>query len=149
MTTPPKTRKVTWQVSASIEGKQWPIEIETNIPTGGGEFKPSLEKVAQWLLTNGLRPRVDKTASTSAGPNNTAPMKKKDAIAPPSLTPTCPSCDKEMLKSKHQDQNGGILYYCGQRTDNNNYCMCRGSVSVETGEVKVWEIEQKPIGGQS
>lgn len=136
-----KTRKVQWQVSVSVDGKQWPLLIETEIPVTPTKFKEALALTSKWLLACNLYPWLGRVPLTDAPPGARAPMKERDAIQPPLVSPDCPLCKKEMLPSKHQDQEGVLQCYCAQRTDNSNYCLWRGHVEIGTGAIKTWKVK--------
>ncbi len=137
-----KSRTVYWQVLASVDGKQWPLLIATELPATPTKFKEASENVAGWLLSCNMFPWLGRVPLTEAPPENEKPMPQKDAIQLPLVPPKCPHCQKVMLESKHQDDDEALSYYCGQRTDNNNYCLWRGSVNLGDQAQKVWEIKQ-------
>lgn len=136
-----KSRTVYWQVLASVDGKQWPLLIATELPATPTKLKEAAENVAGWLLSCNMYPGLGRIPLAEAPPEKEKPMPQKDAIRPPLVPPMCPHCQKAMLQSKHQDAEGALSYYCGQRTDNNNYCLWRGSISLEDQAQKVWEIK--------
>ncbi len=136
-----KSRTVYWQVLASVEGKQWPLLIETSLPATPTKFKEASENVAGWLLACGLYPWLGRIPLTEAPAEASKPMKEKDAVKPPIEGPQCPSCQKEMFQSKHQDNGSPMSFYCGQRTQDGDYCLWRGTVDLETHAEKVFEIK--------
>lgn len=138
-----KNRTVYWQASISVDGKQWPLLIETQLPATPAKFKEAAENVARWLVSANIYPWLGHVPLTEAPPPASAPMPERDAVSPEIEPPVCPKCLKIMLKSKHQQDQEGTSFYCGQRTDNNNYCLWRGYVNLLTHEEKVYEIKSK------
>ncbi len=142
-----KTKKITWQVEASIEGRQWPISVETDIPAGSvREMNEALEKVTLWFLKNNIHPQRFPAPSLQTRPKSKeAPMPEKDATKTLD-DPECPHCKKAMVPSKHQEENTSIQYYCPVRFGNGSYCRWRSEINPSTGEVKPWQIKKKDRG---
>lgn len=136
-----KNRTVYWQVLATVNGKQWPLLIETQLPPTPTKFKEASENVAQWLLSCNMFPWLGRIPLTDMAPPVSVPMPQKDAIYPVDRVPQCPGCQKEMLKSKHQDNPRVASFYCGQRTEQGDYCLWRGSITLPDNIEKVWEIK--------
>lgn len=142
-----KTKKITWQVEATIEGKQWPISVETDIPAVSiQEMNKALESVALWFLKNNIRPqRFPIPSLTPWLKSEDEPMPERDAI-PTLVSPECPHCKKAMVPSKHQEANTAIQYYCPVRFGDGSYCRWRSEIDLETGKVSPWQIKKKDGG---
>ncbi len=144
-----KTKKVLWNVTLTIGGKHWPVAIETNLPATDEAFRQAAGQVSVWLLSNNFYPYFGRPPEPKTSyPTGEVPMKILKAERPPAEPPTCPACEKPMLVSKHQMSSTEVSYYCGQRTDNNNYCLWRGAIKAANNETVTWQIEQKAIGGE-
>lgn len=142
-----KTKKITWQVEASIDGKQWPISVETDIPAVSiQEMNEALESVAAWFLKNNMYPQKFPIPSLTPWlSDKEQPMPEKDAI--PTLDdPECPHCKKPMVPSKHQETKMSIQYYCPVRFGDGSYCRWRAGVDLATGKYNIWEIKKKGRG---
>lgn len=142
-----KRRTFTWLLTASIEGQQWPISIETEVPVKSSkEMKAALEVTATWFLKNNLFPLLNPAPASAPSPSSEdKPMPEKDAIQTLDI-PKCTHCKKKMIPSKHQENNTATQYYCSTRFGDGSYCEWRGEIDFATGQAKVWKIKSQPKG---
>lgn len=142
-----KTKKVTWHVLASIEGRQWPIGVETEIPSASiQEMNEALESVAAWFLKNNIFPNI--TPDTSPPPflSERGQMPEEETTRTLAPAPECPHCKKAMSESKHQETNGTIQHYCPTRFGDGSYCRWRASLDPVSLEKVTWQIKEKDGG---
>ncbi len=142
-----KTKRVTWQVIASIDGKQWPVGIETEVPAGSiQEMNEALESIALWFLKNNIYPQSSPSTSPPSFLSG-ASMPEKDAI--PTLSshpPDCPLCERAMTESKHQEEGNTVQYYCPSRFGNGAYCRWRGTTDPTNGQKVTWQVKKQNGG---
>lgn len=141
-----KMKKITWQVEAWVEGRPWPVSVETDVPAVPVEvMKDALRSITLWFLKNNFHPQRFTAPSLVPQLPDEKPMPEKDAI-PTLSNPECPHCKRAMVPSKHQEEGMSIQYYCPVRFGDGSYCRWRSETNLSTGEVKPWQIKKKNGG---